>query len=129
MCGAQVRVAAGADPYRHAQQARQVARDSRADTARCVVDDEHLPDAAPRHSHAVIVARQCADARNREQRAHHRLSRRPDPVHEPSSLQALDSTGIANRPTANPTATTGASGSGTTSTTAASARCGRADGE
>ena len=50
-------------------------------------------------------------------------------VHEPSSLQALDNTGIANRPTANPTATTGASGSGTTSTTAASARCGRADGE
>ena len=46
MCRAQVRVAARARPHRYAQQARQVARDSRADTARRVVDDEHLPDAA-----------------------------------------------------------------------------------
>jgi len=56
MCRAQVRVAAGACPHRYAQQARQVARDARADTARRVVDDEHLPDASAGHTHSVTVA-------------------------------------------------------------------------
>src|SRR4029077_2766779 len=50
-------------------------------------------------------------------------------VHPPSSLQAFDSTGIVQRPAAKPAATANAAGSGTTSTTAASTRCGKADGE